>query len=91
MKLGEGGGDWIEEIKEVVNSSTLYNGIWSTPLEGPSMLSAVHAYWKLYASIEGDMYIMSTVCIGNGKRIYECIIHFIPNETMNSAGYWCLY
>ena len=33
------------------------------------------------------MYIMSTVCIGNVKRIYECIIHCICNETMNSAGY----
>ena len=47
-KGGRGRG-WMEEIKEVVKSCTLYNGIWSTPLEGPSMLSAVHAYWKLHA------------------------------------------
>jgi hypothetical protein len=38
-------------------------------------------------SIEGDMYITSTVSTGNKKRISECIIHFLPNETMNSAGY----
>jgi hypothetical protein len=38
-------------------------------------------------SIEGDTFITSTVTIGNRKKISECIIRFIPNETMNSAGY----
>jgi len=38
-------------------------------------------------SVEGDTYITSTVSIENRKRISECIIHFLPNETMNSAGY----
>jgi hypothetical protein len=38
-------------------------------------------------SVEGDMYITSTVSIENRKRISERIIHFLPNETMNSAGY----
>jgi hypothetical protein len=38
-------------------------------------------------SIEGDLYVASTLSIGNIKRISECIIQFIPNETMNSAGY----
>ena len=38
-------------------------------------------------SVEGGMHIAPTVSIGNRKRIYECIIQFIPNETMNFAGY----
>jgi hypothetical protein len=37
--------------------------------------------------IEGDLYVASTVSIGNIKGISDCIIQFIPNETMNSPGY----